>query len=78
MGFLVGLLTLLDAFVDAKAAGMFLMFDMANKVTSKSMVDVTTGVNRKEVVSFKEELKGATLRRDYICFIAYRSMLQVH
>jgi hypothetical protein len=75
---LIGLLVVLNIFDDAQTAGLFLMFDMSKKVTNQSTFSVSTGPDAKQVVSFKEELKGGLLNRDFIAFAAYRTMLQVN
>jgi hypothetical protein len=76
--FLIGLLITLDIFPDAKTAGLFLMFDMSKNVTKQGQLIISKGPDDKEVVSFKQELKGGLLNRDFIAFSAYRTMLQVN
>jgi hypothetical protein len=76
--FLIGLLVTLDIFRDASEAATFLMFDMSKNVTNQTTISISKGTDEKEVVSLTQELKGASLRRDFIGFIAYRAMMQVN
>jgi hypothetical protein len=75
--FLIGLLIALDIFTDSKTAGMFLLFDLSKKLTGQNQISISRGKDEKEIVSLIEDLKGASLRRDFIGFLAFRSMLQV-